>query len=101
MLVKIDLEKYRIVGVGTTGSARRLIGSMLNANTVKNEITAHAVGTISKYPNVKTILENQLKLDQDKLDFVSFNTLKDSLDMDIYKFENNYKEGYLYKYYLP
>ena len=54
---QIDLEKYRIVGVGTTGSARRLIGSMIGANTVKNEITAHAVGTVSKYPNVKTILE--------------------------------------------
>lgn len=54
---QIDLEKYKIVGVGTTGSARRLIGSMVGANTVKNEITAHAVGTVSKYPNVKTILE--------------------------------------------
>ena len=30
---------------------------MINASTIKNEITAHAIGTISKYPNVKTILE--------------------------------------------
>jgi predicted CoA-substrate-specific enzyme activase len=30
---------------------------MVNANVIKNEITAHAIGTISKYPNVKTILE--------------------------------------------
>ena len=50
-------EPVKITGVGTTGSARKLIGTMLNANIVKNEITAHAVGTLSKYPDVKTILE--------------------------------------------
>lgn len=54
---KIDLEKYKIINSGVTGSARRLIGSMIGASTIKNEITAHAIGTISKYPDVKTILE--------------------------------------------
>lgn len=48
---------YIIKGIGTTGSARNLIGLLLNANIVKNEITAHAVGTLRKYPDVKTILE--------------------------------------------
>lgn len=52
-----DNEKYQIVRVGTTGSARQLIGSILNASVVKNEITAHAVGTTSIYPDIKTILE--------------------------------------------
>ena len=52
-----DRNLYKIVHVGTTGSARRLIGTILGADTVKNEITAHAIGTISKYPNVRTILE--------------------------------------------
>lgn len=47
----------KIVGVGTTGSARKLIGAMLNATVVKNEITAHAVGTSTIYPDVRTILE--------------------------------------------
>lgn len=47
----------KIVGVGTTGSARRLIGSILNASVIKNEITAHAIGTLSKYPDIKTIIE--------------------------------------------
>ena len=47
----------KIVGVGTTGSARKLIGSILNANIIKNEITAHAIGTLSKYPDIKTIIE--------------------------------------------
>ena len=48
---------YQIVGVGTTGSARKLIGTILGANIIKNEITAHAIGTLSKYPDIRTIIE--------------------------------------------
>lgn len=48
---------YIVKGIGTTGSARKLIGMMLDANIVKNEITAHAIGTLSKHPDVRTILE--------------------------------------------
>ena len=54
---QIDKKYVRVIGVGTTGSARKLVGTMLNANVVKNEITAHAIGTLSLYPNVKTIFE--------------------------------------------
>ncbi len=50
-------KTYVLKGIGTTGSARKLIGLMLDANIVKNEITAHAIGTLSSYPNVRTILE--------------------------------------------
>lgn len=50
-------SEYQIVGIGTTGSARKLIGTILGANIIKNEITAHAIGTISKYPEVRTIIE--------------------------------------------
>ena len=46
-----------IGSVGTTGSARKLAGAMLEASVVKNEITAHAVGTLSGHPQVRTILE--------------------------------------------
>ena len=53
----IDLNKYQVVSVGTTGSARKLIGTMLGAKTIKNEITAHAVGTVNLYPDVRTIFE--------------------------------------------
>ena len=53
----VDLDKYRVVSVGTTGSARKLIGAMLSASVIKNEITAHAVGTIRLYPDVKTIFD--------------------------------------------
>lgn len=48
---------YILKGIGTTGSARKLIGLMLDANIVKNEITAHAIGTMSIHPEVRTILE--------------------------------------------
>lgn len=50
-------DSYKVVSVGTTGSARKLIGVLLNASVVKNEITAHAVGTINMHPDVRTILE--------------------------------------------
>lgn len=56
--LKRDLPSgYIVKGIGTTGSARKLIGMMLDANVVKNEITAHAIGTLSKHPDVRTILE--------------------------------------------
>jgi len=53
----INLKEYQVMGVGTTGSARKLIGTILGANVIKNEITAHAIGTTSIYPDVKTIFE--------------------------------------------
>lgn len=57
-ILKKDLnKKYVVKGIGTTGSARKLIGLLLEANVVKNEIMAHAIGTLSIYPDVKTILE--------------------------------------------
>ncbi len=46
-----------IDGAGTTGSARRLAGTMINADIVKNEIIAHAVAACHFYPDVNTIIE--------------------------------------------
>ena len=54
---QFDKKEYKIVAAGTTGSARKLVGSVLGATMVKNEITAHAVGTTAFYPDVRTILE--------------------------------------------
>ncbi len=57
-ILKSQVESdYVLKGIGTTGSARKLIGLMLGTKAVKNEITAHAVGTTSLYPDVRTILE--------------------------------------------
>jgi predicted CoA-substrate-specific enzyme activase len=54
---QFDKEKYQIVATGTTGSARKLTGAIVDATVVKNEITAHAVGTTTFHPDVRTILE--------------------------------------------
>ncbi len=47
----------KICGVGTTGSARTLTGVIVGADTVKNEITAHAVAASRLVPDVQTVLE--------------------------------------------
>lgn len=54
---QFDQTNYRIMATGTTGSARKLVGDIVGATIVKNEITAHAVGTTTLYPEVRTILE--------------------------------------------
>jgi predicted CoA-substrate-specific enzyme activase len=37
-------DKVRILGVGTTGSGRELIGKLVGADTINDEITAHKTG---------------------------------------------------------
>ncbi|MCC8103595.1 MAG: acyl-CoA dehydratase activase [Clostridiales bacterium] len=54
---QFDKTTYHVVATGTTGSTRRLAGTITSATMVKNEITAHAVGTTSFYPETRTILE--------------------------------------------
>lgn len=49
-----DIE---ILGAGTTGSGRRLAGVVLDADVIKNEITAHSVAAIHLLPEVRTVLE--------------------------------------------
>jgi predicted CoA-substrate-specific enzyme activase len=46
-----------VLGVGVTGSARYLIAAMVNADIIKNEITAHAIAAMHYYPSVRTIIE--------------------------------------------
>ncbi|MDR7868713.1 MAG: acyl-CoA dehydratase activase [Sporomusaceae bacterium] len=53
-------ERYpdlAVVGVGATGSGRHLAGVVLGADSVKNEITAHAVAAMHIVPDVRTVLE--------------------------------------------
>ena len=47
----------RVLGAGTTGSARRLAGVMVQADIVKNEIITHAVAASHFYPEVRTVIE--------------------------------------------
>ena len=50
-------DRVEIVGAGTTGSGRYLIGEFIGADIVKNEITAQARATIEVDPDVDTIFE--------------------------------------------
>ncbi|HWI54113.1 MAG TPA: acyl-CoA dehydratase activase, partial [Desulfobacteria bacterium] len=52
--VPADME---IGGLGTTGSGRHLSSVILGADSVKNEITAHAVAASKLVPGVQTVLE--------------------------------------------
>jgi len=49
-----DME---IGAVGTTGSGRHLAGIIVGADSVKNEITSHAVAASRMVPGVQTVLE--------------------------------------------
>jgi predicted CoA-substrate-specific enzyme activase len=50
-------DSITIRGVGTTGSARHLTSILVGADSVKNEITAHAVAASAMVPGVQTVLE--------------------------------------------
>jgi predicted CoA-substrate-specific enzyme activase len=50
-------EGLRVAGAGTTGSARQLVGVVIGADVVKNEITAHATAALHLCPDVRTVFE--------------------------------------------
>ena len=55
-------DRVKVLGVGTTGSGRELVGMLVGADVVKDEITAHKTGAVQisqKYLNesVDTIFE--------------------------------------------
>ena len=52
-----DFTDEQILGVGVTGSGRQLIGAILGADVVKNEITAHGVAALQADPTVRTVIE--------------------------------------------
>lgn len=52
-----SLTKYKIVGVGTTGIFRTIVGTLLGTTTIKNEIIAHTTGVTSLYPKAQTIFD--------------------------------------------
>jgi len=55
--LKAQAGEVEVLGAGTTGSARRLAGVMLQADIVKNEIIAHAIAACQFYPDARTVLE--------------------------------------------
>ncbi len=46
-----------VAGVGVTGSGRRFVGMFVGADLVKSEVLAHTVGTLSFYPDVRTLMD--------------------------------------------
>ncbi len=48
---------FRFLGAGTTGSGRKFIGSIINADVALDEITAHARAAYMLDPEVDTIIE--------------------------------------------
>lgn len=50
-------DRINIVGVGTTGSGRYMIGKMIGADVIKDEITAQARAAVRIDSNVDTIFE--------------------------------------------
>ena len=54
---KISRNGYKLVSIGTTGVARKLIGAILGADVIINEIISHTVGITSLMPNVRTVVD--------------------------------------------
>jgi predicted CoA-substrate-specific enzyme activase len=52
-----DVSEPEVVRCGTTGSGRHLAAALVGADVVKNEITAHAAGALSFFPEARTIIE--------------------------------------------
>lgn len=50
-------EQANVIACGVTGSGRQLAAHLLQADSVKNEITAHAMAALSINPKVRTVLE--------------------------------------------
>ncbi|MGI9952734.1 acyl-CoA dehydratase activase [Moorellaceae bacterium AZ2] len=51
------LPHAQVLAVGTTGSGRHLAAAMVGADTIKNEITAHAVAARHVNPEVRTVID--------------------------------------------
>jgi activator of 2-hydroxyglutaryl-CoA dehydratase len=56
-LARVLRKNFYIAGVCSTGSAREIIGAVVRADIIKNEITAHARAAVHLHPDVQTILE--------------------------------------------
>jgi predicted CoA-substrate-specific enzyme activase len=50
-------RRFQVIGCGTTGSGRKLAGAVLGADTVLDEISAHARAAVEIDPEVDTIIE--------------------------------------------
>jgi len=56
-ILKTKYKATEILAAGTTGSGRTIASSIIGADAVKNEITAHATAALEIDEDVKTIIE--------------------------------------------
>ena len=56
-IIQTVVKRQKNIGVGTTGSGRLLASTIVGADIVKNEITAHAVASMLINPSVQTVIE--------------------------------------------
>jgi len=56
-LEEVHSLKFEFLAAGTTGSGRQMIGKLIHADLVINEITAHARAAVSLDPDVDTVIE--------------------------------------------
>lgn len=57
ILKNININNYKIAGAGVTGSGREYAKKLINADIIKTEIIAHAIGTLDIVPSVRTIID--------------------------------------------
>lgn len=50
-------DGIEICGVGVTGSGRKLIGRVFNADLIKNEITSQVIGCLNQHNEIKSLIE--------------------------------------------
>ena len=53
----IDLSKYKVMSVGVTGFAKKLVGIFLDSQVIRNEIMAVSTSVIKMYPGVRCIID--------------------------------------------
>ncbi|OFI05917.1 activator of (R)-2-hydroxyglutaryl-CoA dehydratase [Clostridium acetireducens DSM 10703] len=56
-ILKKKYGNAKILAAGTTGSGRQIASTIIGADAVKNEITAHAVAALEIDKDIKTIIE--------------------------------------------
>ncbi len=56
-IMKETGASFKVKGAGTTGSGRKLVGAVVGADIIINEITAHVQGALKTSPDVQTVFE--------------------------------------------
>ncbi len=53
----IDLSKYKVMSVGVTGFAKKMVGVFLDSQVIRNEVMAVSASVLRMYPDVRCIID--------------------------------------------